>query len=486
MEEITFIFTLVIGVPIGVLFLFDLFSYYRQSGKNHKDFKNSMVSLGIIGTFLGIYFGLQDMNLKTSDAIEAGIPGVIDGLTGAFLTSIIGLGASFLSGLIQISIPSKYGSKGDPVADVVVENLNGFKSILEKNESTYDKVHKILDRTIESNTKVQESLDKNTDTNEAVLGAIESNRTTNENVCRSLEDLKEKNEKVCTYLEDTQKSNKEVVSNVGEMKATMDKTMVALDKTLEKITEGANKAIIESLESVIKDFNQNLTEQFGDNFKELNKACKELLEWQKQYKVSIKESNKALNTTVEIVGETKAAMDNTTKAYKEALPKLEEFHEVVGEVGEGVSSLSEGSKGLATNIENFSSAIDKFEADSKRALSGVSAVTDKFDELNQSVQTQIKAIEDLVKNQEKVVSEMENTLKGQTKISETIREEMQKTLKEFQIQVNTAMNATHQELGSSLQEMVRKFGDVYSASVDYLKRSQENLNKINEKTSTTK
>lgn len=103
MEKITFIFSLV----IVVLFLYDLFSYYKQSGKNHKDFKNSMVSLGIIGTFLGIYLGLRDINLETSEALEEGIPGVIDGLKGAFRTSIVGLGASLLSGGIQIFIPSK-------------------------------------------------------------------------------------------------------------------------------------------------------------------------------------------------------------------------------------------------------------------------------------------------------------------------------------------------------------------------------------------
>jgi translation initiation factor 2 alpha subunit (eIF-2alpha) len=46
----------------------------------------------------------------------------------------------------------------------------------------------------------------------------------------------------------------------------------------------ATEEIIKALQDVIKDFNNNLTEQFGDNFKQLNEAVLKMIEWQSTYK----------------------------------------------------------------------------------------------------------------------------------------------------------------------------------------------------------
>ena len=56
------------------------------------------------------------------------------------------------------------------------------------------------------------------------------------------------------------------------------------DAFLEKLAEMSSKTLIEALRQVIQDFNQNLTEQFGENFKQLNAAVHKLVEWQQQYR----------------------------------------------------------------------------------------------------------------------------------------------------------------------------------------------------------
>ncbi|DAB34027.1 MAG TPA: hypothetical protein CFH82_07380 [Sulfurospirillum sp. UBA12182] len=45
---------------------------------------------------------------------------------------------------------------------------------------------------------------------------------------------------------------------------------------------------LEALEIVVKEFNTNLIEQFGDNFKELNESVKNMITWQDNYKSMIK------------------------------------------------------------------------------------------------------------------------------------------------------------------------------------------------------
>ena len=50
------------------------------------------------------------------------------------------------------------------------------------------------------------------------------------------------------------------------------------------LAENNSKAFIEALEKAMRDFNNNITEQFGENFKQLNHAVGELLKWQENYK----------------------------------------------------------------------------------------------------------------------------------------------------------------------------------------------------------
>lgn len=57
------------------------------------------------------------------------------------------------------------------------------------------------------------------------------------------------------------------------------------------MAENNSKAFIQALEEVIKDFNNKITEQFGDNFKQLNLAVGALLTWQENYKNYIEKVN---------------------------------------------------------------------------------------------------------------------------------------------------------------------------------------------------
>lgn len=52
---------------------------------------------------------------------------------------------------------------------------------------------------------------------------------------------------------------------------------------------------LEALEIVVEEFNENLTKQFGDNFKELNEAVKKMIIWQENYKSSIQNHEQNIN-----------------------------------------------------------------------------------------------------------------------------------------------------------------------------------------------
>lgn len=69
---------------------------FRQS--QHINYKNIIVSIGILGTFFGIVLGLWNFN--TYD-IEASVPQLLNGLKFAFITSVVAMTVSIFLSVIQ-------------------------------------------------------------------------------------------------------------------------------------------------------------------------------------------------------------------------------------------------------------------------------------------------------------------------------------------------------------------------------------------------
>jgi hypothetical protein len=71
-----------------------------------------------------------------------------------------------------------------------------------------------------------------------------------------------------------------------------------LKKSLETIAEKNNEEFAVVLEGIVGDFNNNLNEHFGDNFKQLNSAVKEMIVWQDNYKSYIHQYEKNIENVV--------------------------------------------------------------------------------------------------------------------------------------------------------------------------------------------
>jgi len=99
----------------------------------------------------------------------------------------------------------------------------------------------------------------------------------------------------------------------------LDALKAAQTEALAKLSELGSKALVEALRDVIRDFNQKLTEQFGENFKQLNTAVGRLLAWQEQYKGIVE-------TTVQKFGEVGALMTKATADYSALVERFRGIH----------------------------------------------------------------------------------------------------------------------------------------------------------------
>ncbi len=180
---------LVTIIVLSCIFFLFIKSIKKNSQRN---FKNEIVSLGVLGTFVGISIGLYSFDVSN---IKDSIPFLLGGLKTAFITSGVGI---FFSILISIF---------KPISDTKPANLN-------------------------------------------------------------------------------------------DVTANQEKIISTLEKSLDAISKSANEEIIIALEQVVNKFNENLTTQFGDNFKELNSAVKEMTTWQDNYKNHIKEYEESLSNVM--------------------------------------------------------------------------------------------------------------------------------------------------------------------------------------------
>jgi len=75
--------------------------------------------------------------------------------------------------------------------------------------------------------------------------------------------------------------------------------ILVLKGAINDISSSANEEIIISLEQVVKEFNSQLNEQFGQNFQELNCGVKSLVTWQSNYKKQVAMHDESIKTNFE-------------------------------------------------------------------------------------------------------------------------------------------------------------------------------------------
>ena len=103
-----------------------------------------------------------------------------------------------------------------------------------------------------------------------------------------------------------------------EARERLDRLNHTYERFAEKTAEANTKALIQSLAQVIKDFNGELNDQFGENFLDLNAAVGKLLVWQQQYE-------QQLNALIEQETLTRKSMTESALRFAELVNKSSVF-----------------------------------------------------------------------------------------------------------------------------------------------------------------
>lgn len=250
-----------------------------------------LTTLGIFGTFLGIVLGLLDFNQNN---IEASIPPLLEGLKTAFITSLAGIFTSLVFKTL-----STFSFLKPAVAEATVS------------EATPEAILAAMQAQVSEVKALKEAMVGNEES--TLFGQLKILRADmNDNAKISLNNAKER-----------------AVQQQENFEQFSDKLWLKLQDFADTLSKSATEQVIEALKQVIVDFNHNLTEQFGENFKKLNEAVFKLVEWQENYKTQLEQMQQQYAQGVESISATEASVAHISEQSKVIPESMQELKTVM-------------------------------------------------------------------------------------------------------------------------------------------------------------
>lgn len=300
-DDVTRLFIVLIGILLAAATAVMIGRSLRVSARGARlvdIMPNVLATIGVLGTFTGILIGLLDFDV---DAVDESVPSLLAGLKIAFVTSIVGIAAAIVFRLLRALLPT-----GDP-ADA----------------ATPEKIHDVLnDIRNDGRTTAAQVAEQLGGLRAAIAADGDGSLLTQIQKLRAT----------------TQDGHGEMVREFREFAAHM--------------VENNQKAIVEALEGVIRDFNNNLTEQFGENFKELNSAVGALVSWQENYRLYVDAAEQRLETAT-------TALTSSATALASVQESAESIPTAVGQLRPVLDDLQAQTTVLGAHLDSLAALRDK-------------------------------------------------------------------------------------------------------------------------------
>lgn len=379
-----------------------------------------LTTMGIFGTFLGIVLGLLDFNQLD---IEASIPPLLEGLKTAFITSLAGI-----------------------LLSLIFKTLATFSFLRPK--------------------QLEESISHATP--EAILGAMQAQVAET----RTLKDALVGNEESTLFGQlkilrgDINDNAKLSAKNLQEQSikqqekfdAFSEKLWLKLQDFADTLSKSATEQVIEALKQVIADFNNNLTEQFGDNFKLLNEAVIKLVEWQENYKLQLEQMQQQYAQGVESISATESSVAHISEQSK-IIPQS--MHELKGVMEVNQHQLAE----LERHLEAFKLMRDE----------AVKAVPEIRAQVQSTVEDISAAVNTASEHYKTLLTESDDYIKNHVKTSNDLLEKFASETEKGINSVGVRLIESSDKIGKDIETAGNEFTDNTARTNASLKTTSDHL-----------
>ncbi len=361
---------------------------------------NLLTSLGILGTFTGVVIGLLEFDV---DNIDGSIGLLLTGLKTAFITSLWGMASSIIYKVILNLYPPKTKVVGnDPFETLMHQQLTATKEIVN-----------------------------------AIQGDADSS-------------LMSQLQKLRTNLIDHQSHSDK------QFNAFQQQLWAQMTEFGELLSKSATEQVINALKDVITDFNDNLGEQFGENFKRLDDSVQKLVIWQANYAEQLESMAEKYQLGVESIQHTGQAVDSI-KQQTQAIPQhMEALSQVITKSDDQLQQLQQHLTAFAEMKEKAAAAMPFIQENLNNLTSSISDsikhATDKHSEMLANTLNSTEQFKSISTDVHAQLNELSSSIK---QTNSSIQQEHSETIKQLQ----QSLLLMADELSKQLNNVVETISD---------------------------
>jgi ABC-type transporter Mla subunit MlaD len=247
----------------------------------------------------------------------------------------------------------------------------------------------------------------------------------------------------------------------------LDSLQKAQTDALAQLSQMGSATLVEALQQVIVDFNEKISEQFGDNFKQLNQAVGKLLEWQAQHKDHVDSITKSLAS---LISQSNTIVENQTQLTSKAesfVGVSQSLSGLLGGLETQKSQLLQTITSLGQVLEKSSSALPELEKRIVQVTEQMASASKQSQELLTASLRDTST--ELRKNLEATVSE---TNRSHSEHSKKIAEHVEKSKEQIEL-LDAALSAELTKaldaFGRQLVTLSEKFTSDYTPLTERLR-----------------
>ncbi|MGL4357811.1 hypothetical protein, partial [Cetobacterium sp.] len=458
---------IVFGVLMVGLFLISLKKILSKP-KESTTIPNLIAGLGIIGTFFGIFMGLLEFDTVN---LDKSIPKLLEGMKTAFFTSLVGLVLSnilksFQSKMIKEAIRNEKENVGEVSLEKIATLMFEMKeAIVQSNKQV-----------VEAIVDIKENTQK---TSEVSRVAIESlvQELTGDKPTSLVGQMKILRESMIKAQETAQERLNIGLENMGNQLDNLVKTNNAISTEIERgnnvlieefrifaknMAENNMKAFTEAIQECIRDLNNQLQEQFGENFKHLNYAVEKLLEWQVHYKETIEKTNE---NQVELYNGMIMARDLVVEINE----RSSSIVEIANKLGDKIVTFDTQQQTLNNSIE----ILNKISKEAKELIPNLDVYTS---ELKEKTLESIKNVEGYIIDVDSKL--LEHTVLATDKITNHVVVTTEKSIEEVNKSSENILqkiNLVNQKAVENISKLSDHFEEKSSESIGYINSIQNSI-----------
>lgn len=394
----------------------------------------TLVGLGILGTFLGLTWGVKGIDLSTSENIQDGIQRLLGGMGTAFLTSLVGMIFSLIYTFIDKYLRNKLNrtlialteslDENYYIDDIELHYLNqkqllntlysSLKSDIEQqSKSLITEITAKLSYSNESGeittvaNAIREILSENAEQSKALKSfstdlALELNNGFDEVLSRQMQ------QKILPLMESVDATTKSVIEHIDQMASTVASPASGM---MESVVDELKK----SMSAIIEEFKSNISGSATSQLETLALQLGSASQMMGDFPKNMENISNTLQVTIDEVKNAIAEISNTSAtANSTAMQQMQEqIVFATGSISSAIAEVKEVMSGLTQSSQEQSIKMVTKLADATEKMG--TFLDNTIVSLSSSVQNSMKSITDDVSSKQADLIALQEDTTTQTK-----------------------------------------------------------------------